>query len=232
VIRARKAVLVNLLDHLGLTFALEPTFDPGRGGEWGTLFGLAKFYTLGRYSDALDSYTTERARSDNTTPPVEELIQRLGGRALMTRLRTEPVPAQRYPAAVARLGALMDGDSERTLEQGIDRLLERVALSTSEGIDVAPNRVNLLTLHSTKGLEFSRVYVVGVEDYQLPGFYSVKNHREDEIQEARRLLYVGMTRARDRLILTRVNRRFGQDAGGSKLLEEMRLEAETLSASR
>src|SRR2546422_7997162 len=44
-----------------------------------------------------------------------------------------------------------------TLRESIDRLLDRVALSTSEGIEVAPDRVNLLTLHSTKGLEFSRV---------------------------------------------------------------------------
>src|SRR3989449_1828377 len=57
-----------------------------------------------------------------------------------------------------------------TLSESIDRLLERVALSTSEGIEVAPDRINLLTLHSTKGLEFSRVYIVGVEDYQIPGY--------------------------------------------------------------
>jgi DNA helicase-2/ATP-dependent DNA helicase PcrA len=124
----------------------------------------------------------------------------------------------------------MDGDRDRTLEESIDRLLERVALSTSEGIDVAPHRVNLLTLHSTKGLEFSRVYVVGVEDGQLPGFYAVRDQREDEIQEARRLLYVGMTRACDRLILTRVDRRFGQDAGGSGFLEEMGLGVEMAGA--
>ena len=226
VIRARKAVLVNLLDYLGLALALEPNFDPERGGEWGTFFALAKRYTLGRYSDALEYYTTERAHSDDPAPTVEDVIERLGGRTLMARLRAEPDPAQRYPAAVARLGALIEGEGEQTLEQSIDRLLERVALSTSDGVDVAPNRVNLLTLHSTKGLEFSRVYVVGVEDHQIPGFYAVTNHREDEIQEARRLLYVGMTRACDRLILTRVERRFGQDAGGSGFLEEMGLSIE------
>jgi len=78
-----------------------------------------------------------------------------------------------------------------------------------------------LTLHSTKGLEFSRVYLVGVEDYQLPGYYAVQESRTAEIEEARRLLYVGMTRAEDRLVMTRVDRRFGRDAGGSRFLEEM-----------
>jgi len=225
-IRARKAVLVTLLDYLGLALALEPRTEQGAGsGERDLLFKVATFYTLGRYSDALAFYEMERERSGAAAaPPVDEVIKRLGGRALMTRLRAEPDPAQRYPAAVARLRALMDGDSSATLAESIDRLLERVALSTSEGIEVAPDRVNLLTLHSTKGLEFSRVYIVGVEDYQIPGVRESKENRQAEIQEARRLLYVGMTRARERLVLTRVERRFGMEAGGSSFLEEMGLQ--------
>jgi len=230
-IRARKAVLVNLLDYLGLAFALEQgalkesLTVPG-SREQALLFNIAKFYTLGRYSDALAFYEMERDRTGGSAPPVEEVIKRLGGRALMTRLRAEPDPAQRYPAAVARLRALMDGDPSAPLADGIDRLLERVALSTSDGVEVAPDRVNLLTLHSTKGLEFSRVYIVGVEDYQIPGLRETKENRQAEIQEARRLVYVGMTRARERLLLTRVERRFGMDAGGSGFLEEMGLEAQ------
>ena len=226
-IRARKAVLVNLLDYLGLAFALEQ----GAGSrEQALLFNIAKFYTLGRYSDALAFYEMERERTGGSAPPVDDVIKRLGGRALMTRLRAEPDPAQRYPAAVARLRALMDGDPAAPLADSIDRLLERVALSTSDGIEVSPDRVNLLTLHSTKGLEFSRVYIVGVEDYQIPGLRETKENRQAEIQEARRLVYVGMTRARERLVLTRVERRFGMDAGGSGFLEEMGLEAQGVGA--
>ena len=119
----------------------------------------------------------------------------------------------------------MDGETAATLDEAIGRLLERVALSTSEGVAVAPDRVNLLTLHSTKGLEFSRVYVVGAEDFQVPGYYAAVENREAEIQEARRLLYVGMTRARDRLILTRADKRFGLNSGGSRFLDEMDLSA-------
>ncbi len=228
-IRARKAVLVNLLDYLGLGLALEPE---AKSGEQDILFKLAKFYTLGRYGDALAFYEMERERTgEGSAPPVDEVIRRLGGRALMTRLRAEPDPAQRYPAAVARLRALIDEPSPAgTLRESIDRLLDRVALSTSEGIEVAPDRVNLLTLHSTKGLEFSRVYIVGVEDYQIPGLREAKENRQAEIQEARRLLYVGMTRTRERLVLTRVERRFGMEAGGSSFLEEMGLEADAVGA--
>jgi DNA polymerase III epsilon subunit family exonuclease len=226
-IRARKAVLVNLLDYLGLALALE---QPAGNEERDLLFKLAKFYTLGRYSEALEFYEMERERTGTAAPSVDAVIERLGGRALMTRLRAEPDPAQRYPAAVARLRALIEGDSPATLADGIDRLLERVALSTSEGVEVAPDRVNLLTLHSTKGLEFSRVYIVGVEDYQIPGYRESTEQRQPEIEEARRLLYVGMTRARERLVLTRVERRSGMDAGGSTFLEEMGLEVQAATA--
>src|SRR6266851_3850313 len=225
-IRARKAVLVNLLDYLGLGLALEPG---AKSGERDMLFKLAKFYTLGRYSDALAFYEMERERTGgDPAPPVDEVIRRLGGRALMTRLRAEPDPEQRYPAAVARLRALMEEGSSQTLEESVDRLLGRIALSTSDGIEVAPDRVNLLTLHSTKGLEFSRVYIVGLEDYQIPGLRETKENRQAEIEEARRLVYVGMTRARERLVLTRVERRFGMETGGSSFLEEMGLGAEAV----
>ena len=238
VVRARKSVLENLLDYLGLGLALEQSGERrAESGERELLLGLARFYTLGRYSDALEFYAAERERSGATAPPLEDVIERLGGRQLMTRLRAEPDPEHRYPAAIARLRALMDVPARPssppdplspagrggTLVEEIEHLLDRVALSTSEGADVVPDRVNLLTLHSTKGLEFSRVYIVGVEDFQLPGYYAATEKREDEIQEARRLLYVGMTRARDRLMLTRVDQRFGLSAGGSSFLDAMQL---------
>ncbi len=214
VVRARKAVLSNVLDYLGLALALE---DLPPQPERTLLFNIGRYRTLGRYSDALEFYAASRTDNART---LDEVITRLGGRALMTRLRGQRDPSQRYATAVARLNALI---GEGTLEECIDLLLERVALSTSEGVELAPDRVNLLTLHSTKGLEFSRVYILGVEDYEIPGYQAATNNITDEIEEARRLLYVGMTRARERLVLTRVQRRFGRETGGSSFLEEMRL---------
>ena len=110
----------------------------------------------------------------------------------MARLRARRDPTQRYASAVARLRALLEG-TEGTLDEMIDQLLDRIALSSSEADSVSGGRVNLLTLHSTKGLEFSRVYIVGVEDYQIPGYQAATNNIVEEIEEARRLLYVGMT---------------------------------------
>src|SRR5437870_3398899 len=127
-VRARKAVLVNLLDYLGLALALEPEREQGAGSEEREmLFKVAKFYTLGRYSDALTFYEMERERSGGDSgPPVDEVIRQLGGRTLMTRLRAEPDPAQRSPAAVARPRALIDEPSAAgTRKDTIERLFAR-----------------------------------------------------------------------------------------------------------
>ena len=219
VVHARKAALVNLLDYVGLGLALvrEPSH-----AEAALFRKISQVYALGRYSECLAFYESERYRlSDPTLPSLDEAIELLGGRRLYERLRTERSAEERYPEAYARLRRLIEACGAPTLDASVDRFLERVALSTSEGVDVDRHRVNLLTLHSTKGLEFSRVYIVGVEDYQLPGYYQTVDKRTDEIDEARRLLYVGMTRTRDRLVLTRVATRGGKNAGGNRFLDEM-----------
>ena len=222
--KARKAVLVDALDHLALALALEPAARAG--GEGKVLFELGRFRTLGRYSEALEAYALGRERT-GAGPSPDDVIAALGGAELMARLQTEYDPALRHPQAVARLRALMGSDAGAPIREGIERLLDRVALSSSEGVAADPHRVTLLTLHATKGLEFSRVYVVGAEDFQIPGYYAMQDQREDEIQEGRRLLYVGMTRAKDRLILTRVEQRFDLPSGGNQFLDEMGLAPET-----
>jgi superfamily I DNA/RNA helicase/DNA polymerase III epsilon subunit-like protein len=215
--RARKLALVHLLDHLGLALALEN--DPAPSKEKACLREITRPFTLGRFSDCLEIYAAELA-SGSGGPSLEELTERLGGAALLERLRTERSPGERYPAAVERLRKLVEAGGGETLEEQIDAMLCRVALSTSNEVETDPHRVNLLTLHSTKGLEFSRVYIVGVENQQLPGWKAIEDELEDEIQEGRRLLYVGMTRAKDRLVLTRVERRAGVHSGGTLFLAE------------
>jgi superfamily I DNA/RNA helicase/DNA polymerase III epsilon subunit-like protein len=225
--RARKIALVNLLDNLGLALALVPTATPS---DEEILFrDITQPYTLGRYSDCLEAYAAELASGAPGAPGLEEVIERLGGRARMERLRANRSPAERYPAAAERLRILVEASTGKTLTEQIDEMLCRAALSTSAGPETDPHRVNLLTLHSTKGLEFSRVYIVGVENHQLPGRKAIEADVEEEIQEARRLLYVGMTRARDRLVLTRSERRFGFPSGGSLFLTEAGLQAALLA---
>jgi superfamily I DNA/RNA helicase/DNA polymerase III epsilon subunit-like protein len=218
---ARKTALVNLLDHLAIALMLWPgDSDP----EADLLRGLCRPYAFGRYSDCLDHYESERQQTgDDTLPTVHQLIEWLGGAKLMERVRAEKTADERYPVAMARMRRLLEQCAGESLYEQISRFLERVALSRSDGIDPERERVNLLTLHSTKGLEFSRVYILGVEDAQLPGGSPTKGASRTELEEARRLLYVGMTRAKDRLVLTHVDARNGQPTGGHRFLDEMGL---------
>ena len=216
--RARKIAGINLLDQLGLALALDS--HPTSSEEEILFRDITRPFTLGRYSDCLEGYTAESARGAPDAPTLEQVIERLGGPSLMERLRAERPLASRYPVAVERLRMLVQASAGETVADQIDDLLSRASLSSSAGVDTDPNRVNLLTLHSTKGLEFSRVYIVGVENQQLPGWKALEENLEEEIQEARRLLYVGMTRTKDRLVITRAERRGGVPSGGSLFLTE------------
>jgi uncharacterized protein (TIGR00375 family) len=82
-----------------------------------------------------------------------------------------------------------------------DFIREVSLLSEVDTLDKRADRISLLTLHSSKGLEFKCVFIVGLENGIMP-FY-----RADDIEEERRLLYVGMTRAQQRLFLVRANKR-------------------------
>jgi DNA polymerase III epsilon subunit family exonuclease len=219
--RARRSALVQLLGWLGLALALDDPAEPT--AEERLLREISLPAAVGRYGDCLQVYAEECEAAG--APPVEELTERLGGARLIERIRTQRPASERYPTSVARLSALVAASAAQTVAESIDLLLGRIALSRSDGSETDEHRINLLTLHSTKGLEFSRVYVVGAEDAALPGFHALDENREQEIQEARRLLYVGMTRAKDRLVLTRAKRRGGRPTGGEMLLREAGLES-------
>jgi ATP-dependent DNA helicase UvrD/PcrA len=83
--------------------------------------------------------------------------------------------------------------------------LDAVGLATDADAPRPEGSVTLLTLHAAKGLEFSAVWIAGLEEGFLP--HAQSGSDEDEIEEERRLLYVGMTRARDELSLSFCRRR-------------------------
>ena len=91
-------------------------------------------------------------------------------------------------------------------ELRLTAFLEEVALvSDQDQLAEEADRVTLLTLHTAKGLEFPVVFIVGLEENILPHSRSLED--PDQMEEERRLMYVGVTRAKDRLYLVRAFRR-------------------------
>jgi DNA helicase-2/ATP-dependent DNA helicase PcrA len=89
-------------------------------------------------------------------------------------------------------------------DRALSAFLEDVALVADiDGYEESADFVSLLTLHSAKGLEFRNVFVVGLEEGIFPSMRSVTSADADDLEEERRLCYVGMTRAKERLYLTR-----------------------------
>lgn len=224
--RTRKIALVNLVDWVAAGLALGGTRPANENEEARILYRVGRVRALGSWSSVLDVYEAEQqALGDPSVPSVEELIRKLGGQRLMARLRRERTAEQRYPETLPRLRAIVAAVRGDTLEQRIQQFLDALALTTSrEGAGVQRHRVNLLTLHATKGLEFPCVYVVGVEDEEfLRRTDDGRDPPQSELEEARRLLYVGMTRAEDRLVLTWCGRRNGWSRSGRRFLDEMGL---------
>lgn len=93
--------------------------------------------------------------------------------------------------------------SEENEHPTLNEFLEEVALVADvDRMDDSENRVTLMTLHSAKGLEFPVVYLSGLEDGLFPGMMAISSDDKTEIEEERRLCYVGITRAKERLVIT------------------------------
>lgn len=145
-----------------------------------------------------------------------DLIEAIGYEAEIEKQYKDP---QQQLLRTAQLDEFVESIAdyvERTAKPSLDDYLSSIAL---EGRDEEPdkeqqaagNAVKLMTLHSAKGLEFPRVYMVGMEEGLLPHKRSVDGTTEN-IEEERRLAYVGVTRAKDVLTFTRAatRRKFGK----------------------
>lgn len=98
---------------------------------------------------------------------------------------------------------------ETAEEPSLSGFLEEVALVADiDSLEESSNYVVLMTLHSAKGLEFPYVYLAGMEEGIFPSYLSISSdHPEEELEEERRLCYVGITRAKRELMLTAARQR-------------------------
>lgn len=105
-------------------------------------------------------------------------------------------------------------EKERGQDATLGQFLEEVALvSDIDELDSAQHSVKMMTLHVSKGLEYPYVFIVGFEEGIFPSNQSIENVNPEQMEEERRLCYVGMTRAKEKLFLsyTRKRMQWGQE---------------------
>ncbi|WP_419419635.1 UvrD-helicase domain-containing protein [Legionella sp. D16C41] len=162
-----------------------------------------------------------------THPPVDvlrEMVDESGYEAYIYEQCNSPAKAQKCMENVWELldwiGRLLTKSPEQTLSDVINKLILIDILEQSSEAD--RESVQLMTLHAAKGLEFPFVYLVGMEEELLPHRSSIE---DNQIEEERRLAYVGITRAQKGLCLTlaRQRRRGGelQECQPSRFLDEL-----------
>jgi len=150
---------------------------------------------------------TSAMRTLSAADLVDELLRRTGYEAhIRAETKDEALRARRMEN-IAELGAWFRAVGRNGGRAG--DLAAQLALLTNADRDESGNAVRLMTLHSAKGLEFGFVYLIGVEQGTLPHAASIDEGRLDE---ERRLFYVGITRAKERLCLAYAerSRRYGE----------------------
>lgn len=144
--------------------------------------------------------------------------------------KEESIEAASRIENLQELSSAIGDFEERMVEPTWEGFLEEVALITDQDRGMTDdNFITLMTMHSSKGLEFPTVFIVGMEDGLFP---SIRGDgwdlKPEDLEEERRLCYVGMTRAETRLILTgaKIRRVFGQTQlrRRSRFIDEMPLE--------
>jgi DNA helicase II / ATP-dependent DNA helicase PcrA len=210
------------------------SFDPSEEENTSFDFGPAELdvpTTVVGNAEAGEGFRPVQAEADsgfrtpggpaNTGEILKFLIDRTG---YIKQLEEEDTPEaySRIENLRELVNAAMDS---RDRGETLDQFLDHAALVSDADAYDAGAQITLMTLHAAKGLEFSLVFLGGLEEGLFP--HSRTFLQPDDIEEERRLCYVGMTRAMDTLILTRAvyRRRYGTDlpeaSVPSRFLEEV-----------
>ena len=190
--------------------------------------GVKASRTLADFSTFIEHYTRELHDNPDPMPLVRQMIIETG---YIDFIKADSKTPQQEKNRL---------DNIESLYQSISRLIERAEEDDEKNIDAIirklvlldmleqqqeeenTNKVNLMTLHAAKGLEFDYVYIIGVEEDILPHKNSIAS---DTVEEERRLMYVGITRARHELTLMMAQkRRMGKEyrqTTPSRFLDEL-----------
>jgi DNA helicase-2/ATP-dependent DNA helicase PcrA len=158
------------------------------------------------------------SRTASLSELLDTIIERTGYREyLLGEEREEGVPGgeERWEN-VQELRAVAAQYDELKPEHALPSFLEDAALITDvDEYDERADAITLITLHAAKGLEFPVVMIVGLEEGLLPHMRSLESGDPAQLEEERRLCYVGMTRAKEHLYLLRAFRRAYSRSGPS-----------------
>ena len=171
------------------------------------LFPARAAQPLARFRELID-----RLRGDPASAGVKALIERtlaLSGYAAALAQEDTQESEDRLENLAELLSAAADYEA-REDQPSLAGFLDRVSLLSDLDVAKGDAPVVLMTLHSAKGLEFDRVFLVGLEEGSLP--HARSQAKDEALEEERRLCYVGMTRAREQLFLSWAQSRqvFGQ----------------------
>jgi len=157
---------------------------------------------------------SDNAQRGDTVAVLRDFIKAMGYEEWLYEQSTSPKAAEMGMANISTLFGWVDKmlkgedlEPPMTLPEIVNRLILRDMMERGED-DAEADQVQLMTLHASKGLEFPYVFMVGMEEGMLPHKSSIE---EDNIDEERRLAYVGITRAQKELVfsIARERRQFG-----------------------
>ncbi len=195
--------------------------------------------SIHKFTNMLRGFRKESESGVSLAEIMRKLIGAIGYESELKRIYPDPEELASRTAAVEEVVNAVAAYEKENKGATIGGFLDEVTLGEREFGDekdkaLAKNAIVLMTLHSAKGLEFPHVYMVGMEEAILPHHRTLKVGGGDEVDEERRLCYVGITRAQERLTmslaLTRLKWGKPRDTIPSRFLFEMIGQAENAAA--
>jgi DNA helicase-2/ATP-dependent DNA helicase PcrA len=210
----------RLLSHANTTG--QDIWDVMREAERVPALGPAAQKAVRRFADTMVSLRARAEANDGSVPVAELLEAVLGETGYMDALQAErTIEAEGRAENLQELvGVAGEFDANRAVEgfsdvRPLEEFLAQISLYTDQdSMKTDESLCTLMTLHNAKGLEYDAVFIIGSEEGVFPHMRSIE---EGNLEEERRLCYVGITRARKRLYLTYARRRSLHGARGYNL---------------